>query len=228
MEVIQLKKEEANLRSQVVSLSQGIVSAEAQVREFDDRIRERQNQFRSEARDDLTKRQTQLNVLEGGLTAKQDTLQRMEIRSPVNGVVKVLYVTTVGGVAGAGKTLVEVVPLDDTLLIEARVKPSDIAYLRPGLPAKVHLSAFDSGLYGAMEAEVERISPDSQTEERTGTVYYRLYVRTRSNAIETPDGRLPILPGMVADVDVITGRRTVLAFLLRPIARGLQSTMGER
>ncbi|MBI3149154.1 MAG: HlyD family type I secretion periplasmic adaptor subunit [Betaproteobacteria bacterium] len=228
MEMIQLRKEEANLRSQVVANSQGAVSADAQVREFDDRIRERQNQFRSESRDDMSKRQTQLNSLEGGLAAKQDVLARTEVRSPVNGIVKVLYVTTVGGVASAGKTLVEVVPLDDTLLVEARVKPSDIAYLRTGLPAKVHVSAFDSGLYGAMDAVVERISPDSQTEERTGAVYYRLYVRTRSNAIETSEGRLAILPGMVADVDVITGRRTVLAFLLRPIARGLQSTMGER
>ena len=227
-ELIQLSKEEANLQSQLVSITQGQVTAEAQMGESDARIRGMLNQFRSEAREDMTKRQVLLNSLEGGLAAKEDVLVRTEIRSPVNGIIKILYVTTVGGVASAGRTLAEVVPLDDTLMVEAKVRPADIAFILPELPAKVRITAFDSGLYGAMEAVVERISPDSQTDERTGTVYYIIYVRTRENSIKTPQGDLSILPGMVAEVDVITGNRTVLDYLLQPITRGLQTALRER
>lgn len=227
VELIQLRKEEANLQAQVVTVQQGMVSSEAQVSEMQSRVAERTNQFRAEAREELAKREVQLRALEGSLTAKEDVLSRTEVKSPVDGIVKTLAVTTVGGVAVAGRTLVEIVPLGDTLLIEARVSPNDIAYIRPQQSAKVRITAFDTGLFGVMEGAVERISPDSQADEKTGQIYFRVYVRTKASSIEAPQGWLSIVPGMLADIDIITGQRTVLNYVLRPIARGLSRAMGE-
>jgi adhesin transport system membrane fusion protein len=226
-ELIQLRKEESNLRAQIVTVEQGMISSSAQVGEMQARIGGQVNQFRAEARDELSKREVQLRSLEGALGAKEDILNRTELRAPVDGVVKTLAVTTVGGVATPGRTLVEIVPLDDTLLVEARVSPSDIANIRPRQRAKVRITAFDSGMLGSLDGTVERVSPDSQTDEKSGETYFRVYVRTNVSSIETTQGKLFILPGMLADIDIITGKRTVMNYLLRPVARGLSRSMGE-
>lgn len=146
----------------------------------------------------------------------------------MNGIVKTLYITTIGGVASPGKSVIDIVPTNDSLLIEARIQPQDIAYIRVGDDAKVRITAFDSGALGSLDAKVELISPDSQADERSGSLYYKVQVRTHNGVVATQVGDLNILPGMVADVDVITGRRTIMSYILRPIVRGMSRAMSER
>lgn len=228
VEIINLQRERGNLSAQVIQTREGAAQAGAQIAEMSRRIDEKTSTFRSEAREDLAKKQIQLNALEGTLSGKQDILQRTLIRSPVAGIVKTLHITTIGGVASPGKSLVDIVPINDTLLIEARVQPQDIAYIKLGDEAKVKITAFDSGALGTIDAKVELISPDSQADERTGNLYYKIEVRTRRNIVSTQVGNLNILPGMVAEVDVITGHRTIMSYILRPIVRGMTKAMTER
>lgn len=228
IEVLNLQRERGNLNAQIIATRQGGIQANAQVAEMGRRIEEKLSTFRSEAREELAKKQVQLNALEGSLSGKRDVLQRTILKSPVAGIVKTLHITTVGGVAASGKDIIDIVPTNDTLLVEARIQPQDIAYIQRGSDAKVKITAFDSGALGAIDAKVERISPDSQADERSGALYYKIEVRTDKNVVNTQVGDLNILPGMVAEVDVITGHRTIMSYILRPIVRGMNKTMSER
>ncbi|KWF83507.1 hemolysin D [Burkholderia diffusa] len=227
-EITNLQRERGNLAAQIITTREGEAQASAQIAEAARKIEEKTSSFRSEAREELARKQIQLHALEGTLSGKEDILQRTLIRSPVNGIVKALYITTIGGVVTPGKSLVDIVPTNDSLLIEARIQPQDIAYIKLGNEAKVRITAFDSGALGSLDAQVELISPDSQADERSGSLYYKIQVRTHRNVVSTQAGNLNILPGMVADVDVITGRRTIMSYILRPIVRGMSRAMSER
>ncbi|TOY81856.1 HlyD family type I secretion periplasmic adaptor subunit [Burkholderia pseudomallei] len=227
-EITNLQRERGNLAAQIITTREGAAQASAQIAEASHKIEEKISTFRSEAREELARKQVQLQALEGTLSGKQDILDRTLIRSPVNGIVKTLYITTIGGVASPGKSVIDIVPTNDSLLIEARIQPQDIAYIRVGDDAKVRITAFDSGGLGSLDAKVELISPDSQADERSGSLYYKVQVRTHSSVVATQVGDLNILPGMVADVDVITGRRTIMSYILRPIVRGMSRAMSER
>ncbi|MEO0730059.1 MAG: HlyD family efflux transporter periplasmic adaptor subunit, partial [Pseudomonadota bacterium] len=148
-------------------------------------------------------------------------------RAPVAGIVKTVHVTTEGQVVKPGSDLVEIVPQDDTLLVEARVRPQDIAFLRPGQPALVKLTAYDFSLFGGLDGKLERIGADSITDDK-GETYYLIRVRTAKSHIGEAHEKLPILPGMVAEVDIITGARTVLAYLTKPLTRMRQVALTER
>ena len=145
----------------------------------------------------------------------------------MRGTIKQLLVNTIGGVVQSGMDLVEIVPLEDNLLIEAKIRPADIAFLRPGLKAIVKISAYDFSIYGGLEAKVEQISADTITDEE-GDSFYMVRVRTDQNYIDTPKGALPIIPGMLTDVDILTGKKTVLTYLLKPILRARERAMRER
>jgi len=228
VELMTLQREQANLRAQIVQVQQGNAQARAQMSEYATRAQEKISAFRGEAREELTRKQVQLKGLEGELSGREELLQRTVIRSPVDGLVKTLHITTIGAAAGPGKNVLDIVPINDTLLVEARVSPQDIAYIRPGMPAKIRITAFDSGALGTLTGEVDFISPDSQVDERTGAPYYRIQVRTRADGLTSVGQHVNILPGMVAEVDVITGRRTVMAYILRPVERALARALSER
>jgi len=228
LELLGLQRERGNLNAQIISTRQGGVQANAQVAEIGRRIEEKLSIFRSEAREDLAKKQVLLNALEGSLSGRRDVLQRTILKSPVDGIVKTLHITTVGGIAASGKNIIDIVPSNDVLLVEVRVLPQDIAYIKRGSAAKVKITAFDSGALGAIDAKVERISPDSQADERSGALYYKIEVSTDRSIVSTQVGDLNILPGMIAEVDVITGHRSVISYVLRPIVRGMSKTMSER
>lgn len=228
MEVISLRREETGMRAQLSTVEHGIVTAQSALAEADQRIGEKNAVFLTEAREELTRKRTQLAALEGGINAKADQLSRTVVVAPMRGIVKTLAITTLGGVAAPGRTIVELVPLEDNLLVEARVSPSEIAWIRPGQPANVRITAFDYAVFGTLEGEVISVSPDSVTDERKDQTYYRIKVRTRSNSVEGPAGPLLITPGMIAEVDVLTGRRTILEYLIKPVLRGLRSSMSER
>ncbi|WP_247309582.1 HlyD family efflux transporter periplasmic adaptor subunit [Ralstonia pseudosolanacearum] len=162
-----------------------------------------------------------LKVREG----RADQLRRTVITSPARGIVKDIRVSTIGGVVGAGGVLMEIVPLDDQLLIEARLSPRDIAFIHPGQEATVKITAFESSIYGSLPAKVERISPDTIEDQVDRRVYYyRVYALTQHAYLETKDGkRHPILPGMVATTEIRTGRRTVLDYLIKPLNRAAEA-----
>ena len=153
-----------------------------------------------------------------------DKVKQADIRAPVNGTIKRVLYNTVGGVVQPGKDIVEIVPLEDALLLEARVQPRDIAFLHPGQKTNVKLTAYDFTIYGGLEATLEHISADSVLDEK-GNAYYVVKVRTkRPNFGEN----LPIIPGMTAEVDILTGKKSVLSYLLKPVLRAKQYALTER
>lgn len=187
------------------------------------------SQYQVEARQDLAKISEEVDALAPIVRGRSDTLQRLTLRSPVRGVVKNLEVSTIGGVVPPNGKVMEIVPLDDRLLIETRMSPRDIAFIRPGQRASVKVTAYDYSVFGGLEGEVSSISPDTIRDEvNPNEYYYRVFVRTRSDALVNKAGRrFAIVPGMVATVDVHTGSKTVLQYLMKPLNRASEA-MRER
>jgi adhesin transport system membrane fusion protein len=165
-----------------------------------------------------------LNALNEGAVALADKVDKSQIKSPVRGRVQRLLANTVGGVVQPGKDIVEIVPLDDALVLEARIQPKDIAFIAPGQAATVKFSAYDFSIYGGMDAEVENISPDTVVDER-GNAFYLVRVRTKAARF---NDKLPIIPGMTAEVDILTGNKSVLAYLLKPVLKAKAYALRER
>lgn len=185
------------------------------------------NKFRSQALGELNEVQTQLSQLSSSLTAIGDRVDRSELRSPVDGVVNKVSLKTIGGVVEPAMKLVEVVPVDDKLKIIARVSPSEIAFLRPGQKVKVKVSAYDPQRYGALDGELVRIGANSVS-DREGKVSFEIEVRTDKNHLGDDAHPLPITPGMVAQTEIITGKRSILEYLLKPVFRARDRAFTER
>ena len=187
------------------------------------------SQYLVEARQDLAKVSEEVEALAPVVRGRSDTLQRLTLRSPVRGVVKNIEVSTIGGVVPPNGKVMEIVPLDDRLLIEARISPRDIAFIRPGQRASVKITAYDYSIFGGLEGEVSSISPDTIRDEVNPDIYYyRVFVRTRSDALVNKAGRrFPIVPGMIATADIHTGSKTILQYLLKPLNRA-QEALRER
>lgn len=196
-----------------------------QANELELQIAERYNRYRAEAANELTRVESDLGQITGLLTARRDQFDRTVVRAPVRGTIKNIRVNTVGGVIQPGQEIMEIVPLEDRLLVEAKVRPHDVAFLRPGLPAKVKLTAYDYTIYGALDGELELISPDTLREERRGVeeTYYRVLVRTQGSSLRAGGKDLPIIPGMTASVELRTGEKSVLDYLLKPAFRAREA-----
>jgi adhesin transport system membrane fusion protein len=195
--------------------------------EAENRLAEKTSSFRSEALQQLSNARVELGSLSETIKGSEDRVSRTTIKAPVGGIVKTVHVSTPGQVVQPGHNLVEIVPINDTLVVEAQVQPKDIAFLRPGQKALVKLTAYDFSIYGGLEGYVEHIGADSVTNER-GETYYVIRVRTGKSSLERNGEVLQIIPGMVADVDVLTGSKTVLAYLTKPLTRMRQTAMRER
>lgn len=187
-------------------------------------------EFYSKLLTQLNEDRSKLDALVAANAADSDRVKRTKVISPVKGIVKKLYVNTIGGVIQPGMEMMDIVPLDDTLLIEAKVKPADIGFIHPGQEAMVKISAYDYSIYGGLPGKVEQISADTITEKKTQKEesYYMVRVRTNKNFLGTKAHPLPIIPGMLATVDIITGRKSVLAYLLKPILKAKQNALTER
>ncbi|MBU2896667.1 HlyD family type I secretion periplasmic adaptor subunit [Vibrio hepatarius] len=181
--------------------------------------------FRSEQQEKLNQAQDKLSSLTESSVGLEDRVNRTIVISPVMGTVKTLNVNTVGGVIQPGMDIVEIVPSEDTLLVEAKIAPQDIAFLRPNLNAIVKFSAYDFTKYGGLEGKLEHISADTTTDEE-GNSYYLVRVRTKETSLNN-DVSLPIIPGMTASVDIITGKRTVMEYLLKPILGAKNNALKE-
>jgi membrane fusion protein, adhesin transport system len=227
IELLQLEREVNDLAGELESARLSVPRIETALVEAERRIEERSLSFRAEAQRELNAVQAEATALAEAITATADQVRRTDVRSPVRGTIKRLLVTTVGGVVQPGEDLVEIVPLEDSLLVEAQVRPADIAFLHPGQPAKVKVTAYDFSIYGGLEGVVEDISADTITDER-GESFYRIRVRTDDNALEHNGEILPIIPGMTAQVDILTGEKTVMDYLLKPILKAKERALRER
>lgn len=206
-----------------------VIRLQRQATELKGKIDEARNQFAVRAREEQVKNNADLDAQLQVMAGKADQLDRAVISSPVRGIVKDIQVNTVGGVLQPGGKLMEIVPLEDQLLVEARINPRDIAYIRPGLPATVKVTAYDSSIYGDLKGTVEVVSPDTlQDEVRRDQFYYRVYVRTQSAELKNRNGKtFPILPGMVANVEIKTGQKSVMDYLIKPLNK-LNEALRER
>lgn len=227
VEILRLRRQVNDLDGQLASTRTAIPRARAALAEAKERLAERTNQFRSQALTQLNDVQIRAAALRESSAAVADRVARAEVRAPLDGVVKQVKIATVGGAVRPGMDLVEIVPLEDALIVEARVPPADIAFLRPGLPARIKLSAYDYAIYGVLDGEIDWISADSIADEN-GDVFYLVHARTQAAALVVGDRRFPIIAGMTATVDVLTGRKTVLDYLLKPIRRTRDYALRER
>ena len=184
-------------------------------------------QFRVNAQKELDEKRNKLAQVTEGQVGLKDRVARTSVLSPVRGTIKTIKVNTVGGVVQPGMDLVEVVPLEDNLLVEARVLPKDIAFLRPGLPAIVKITAYDFAIYGGLQGTLEHISADTIQDDK-GNAFYLVRVRTGKSFLGDASKPLPIIPGMMANVDIITGKKSVLDYLLKPILRARYTALRER
>jgi adhesin transport system membrane fusion protein len=224
IDILRLERDISKNRGDAEQASAQIARAQAAIGESQRKAQEAELTFRNEARRDLAEAMGKLNALTEGAVALADKVTKSQIRSPVRGRVQRLLANTVGGVVQPGKDIVEVVPLDDTLVLEARVQPRDIAFIHPGQPATVKFTAYDFSIYGGLDAKVENISPDTVVDEK-GNAFYLVRVRTAKAGF---NDRLPIIPGMTAEVDVLTGDKTVLSYLLKPVLKVRDGALRER
>lgn len=224
VELLRLERDTARFRGERDMANAQIARVQAAISEANHKINEVELNFRNEMRKELTDAVGKENSLSQSGLGLADKVKHAAIRSPVKGTVKRLMVNTVGGVVQPGKDVVEVVPLEDALVLEAKVLPKDIAFLRPGQPAVVKFTAYDFSIYGGLDATLEHIGADSITDER-GNTFYMVRVRTKKASLGQ---NLPIIPGMVAEVDIITGQKSILSYLLKPVLRAKQAALSER
>ena len=227
VELLRLQREASSMLGDIAGTKLALPRVRSQLQEALKEIKEEQLQFSNNAKKELNEVQAELDALSATSVALADRLERTSIRSPVYGTVKQVLVNTVGGVIQPGMDLIEIVPLEDTLLVEAQIKPSDIAFLRPEQEAMVKFTAYDFTIYGGLDAQLEYISADSVTDEK-GNAYYQVRVRTNQNYLMGKEGKMPIIPGMVATVDILTGKKTILSYLLKPILKAKQTALRER
>ncbi|WP_332765865.1 HlyD family type I secretion periplasmic adaptor subunit [Pseudomonas koreensis] len=228
VEVLRLKRAEVETRGQLDATTLAIPRAESAIKEVQRKIDETRGKFRSEALTQLNEARTDLNKAQATGKALEDRVSRTLVTSPVRGIVNKLLVNTIGGVIQPGSDMVEIVPLDDTLLVEAKIRPQDIAFLHPGQEAIVKFTAYDYTIYGGLKAQLEQIGADTITDEDKKTTYYMIKVRTERSHLGTDEKPLLIIPGMVASVDIITGKKSVLSYLLKPIIRARAEALHER
>ncbi len=224
VEILRLERDVAKSRGDAEQAVAQIARVQAAIGEAQRKTQETELVFRNEARKELAEVVGKINTLNEGAVALADKVDKAQVKSPVRGRVQRLLANTVGGVVQPGKDIVEIVPLDDALVLETKVMPRDIAFIHPEQPATVKFTAYDFAVYGGLDAKVENISPDTVVDDR-GNAYYLVRVRTtQSNFSE----KLPIIPGMTAEVDILTGQKTVLSYLLKPVLRAQAYALRER
>jgi adhesin transport system membrane fusion protein len=227
VEIIQLERGIKEKQTELNGVLEAIPRAKSAIAEAEARINEMKKSTTAAAQAELAAKTAEMNTVKESLSALEDRKDRTEIKSPVNGTIKDMKINTVGGVVKPGDPIAEIVPVDDQLLVEVKIRPSDIARLRPDMPAMVKITAYDFTIYGGLKGRVVDISADTIKNEK-GESFYRIKVRTDENTLRRKDEILPIIPGMVASVDIMTGEKTVMEYLLKPIMKTVQNSMNEK
>ncbi len=227
MELLQLDRQIKERQTELNGVLSAIPRARSAIREANARIGEVKSAAKARAQTELSAQLVEMNAIKQGLAGLKDRKTRADIKSPVNGYIKDLKVYTEGGVVQPGQEFIEIVPKDDQLLIEARINPKDIAFLYPEQEGIVKITAYDFAIYGGLKAKVVGISPDAITDEE-GNSFYLVQMLTEENSLKRKGEVLPIIPGMVASVDILTGEKTVMEYLLKPLIKTLGNSLNER
>ncbi|MFK5892434.1 MAG: HlyD family type I secretion periplasmic adaptor subunit [Pseudomonadota bacterium] len=230
VKLIQVERQVIGFESEYEGVRSSLPRLSVAIKESLEKEKELTSNFQSKAREELNSTLAEIPRILESIESLQDKLTRTSVRSPVNGTIKQLLVNTIDGVIKPGMDLIEIVPLDDVLVIEAKIRPADIAYIFPGQKAKVKITAYDSSKYGSLDAEVifisaDSIKDDSGVKEET---FYRVKVKTDQNYLKSAGRQLPIIPGMITEVDILTGKKTVLDYLFKPILRAQDKALTER
>ena len=220
-ERISRRQEQDGLVSRLAQARSALAEAEARLTELDLQRRAEISTERSDALNQLT-------VIEQSLKRADDIVSRANLRAPVDGTVSVLNVNTIGSVIAPGEEILRVVPQDERLQVDARARPEDIAFLRPGLPARVKLTSFDFTIYGALDGQLIRIGADAEKDEATGEIFFPIIVETTSNTLSRNGENFEIRPGMIASIDIMTGEKTVLDYILQPFRKAQAEALRER
>ena len=200
-----------------------------QANDIQSQIVERTNKFRADANSELSRMEMELGQTNENLVGRADIVDRTTVTAPVRGTVKNVRVNTIGGVIQPGENILEIVPLEEQLLVEGKIRPGDVAFLHPGLPATVKITAYDYAIYGGLKGVVQYISPDTLKDDqkaaagRADDTYYRVLVLTDSSTLETGGKSLPIIPGMLASMEIRTGEKTILDYLLKPVFKAREA-----
>lgn len=227
VDMLRLRREITELTGELRTTRLALQRIGSAITEHHQRIEEKQLTFKAAATSELMQKKGELQAVEEAMTAASDKVVRTEVLSPVRGIVKEIKKRTIGGVIQPAEDILELVPLDDQLLVEARVTPADVAFLRPNQKATVKLTAYDFSIFGGLEGKLERISADTIRDEQ-GNDFFHIIVRTEKNHLKHKGEILPIIPGMVASVDVKTGEKSVLMYLMKPILKVKERALTER
>lgn len=225
-DLLKLQQEENETLSKIKTTQNSIPSLKSKIQEVKNKKQQAIEEFKNKAHEALNDALTEIAQIEQSKTAIEDRVKRTEVRSPVDGIIKKLNITTIGGVVQPGDDIVEIVPDDDKLIVEAKVLPRDIGFIRPGLKALVKFTAYDFTVYGGLSGKVIQISADTMTDDK-GNSYYLVRIKTDKNHLGNHQHPLKLLPGMVATVDIIVGKHSVLDYLLKPIIKAKENALRE-
>jgi adhesin transport system membrane fusion protein len=227
-ELITAQRELVDLQGRLAAARQGIARAQASISEAQSQLSEARFDFRQQALNERSEVTTKIAVNEQTIRGASARQERNELRAPVAGFVNDVQVATIGGFVNAGEKIMQIVPVGDKLLVEARVVPKDIAFIKVGDPANVKVTAYDFSIYGGLSGKVKNISADSIYDEVERQAYYIVLIETDGAFIVNNGRRLPIMPGMICDVEIITGRKSILTYLFKPVLRAFGEAMTER
>ncbi|WP_422370455.1 HlyD family type I secretion periplasmic adaptor subunit [Hoeflea sp.] len=228
IDLLRLDREIAQQQGQRETVNQSLKRLESALREAELQVMELDSQFKQEARRELGETLAEVSVLEATITGAEDRVRRTDIVSPVDGIVNTLDINTIGAFVQPGTVVAGVVPVTDTLLVEARISPKDVAFVQPGQKALVKLTAYDFSIYGGLEGSVSNVSADSIVNPETGETYYQVLVQTGDSQIGKGDVKHAIRPGMVASVEILTGEKSVLDYLIKPLSKARYEALTER
>ena len=226
-DMIRLEREMSGLREKLDSMRFSIPKSENGIRELESRIEDMRISFKSRAQKELSEVIGQISQNKESQNSLKDQVVRTMIKSPVKGIVKQLFVNTIGGVVRPGMDIIEIVPVDDKLLVEAQVRPNDIAFIHPGQDAMVKVTAYDYSIHGGLNGKVKSISADTITDNR-GQSYFLVKIETDKNFLGTSEKSLKIIPGMTVTVDILTGKKTVMNYIMKPIMKAKNEALTER
>ena len=227
VDFLKLKREANGIQNDIEAASLSLPRLQYAIDEYRSRREESKQEFINKAKQELNEVTAELSRLKTQQIAFSDQVDRTMVKSPVDGIIQKLYVNTVGGVIKPGADLVEIVPTSKKLYLEIKIKPSDIAFIHPGAEAMVKISAYDFAIHGGLVGTVVNISPDTITDKKDKT-FYLIYIETKKNYLGTKEHPLNIIPGMIANVDIVTGKKTVLQYILKPILKSKQYVFSER
>ncbi|QDB99294.1 HlyD family type I secretion periplasmic adaptor subunit [Mesorhizobium sp. 8] len=227
-EQIRVEREQTELNGQIKLASETIERSKAAIDEAQLQVNEVGLELRQEALNDLTQALADLSVVEETIRGATDRVARTDIRSPVDGIVNTLNVNTLGAFVQPGAVVADIVPTSETLLVEARISPRDVAFVRADQEALIKITAYDFSIFGGIEGKVANVTADSLVDEKTGEPYYQVRVTTDKSTLQRDGKTYSIIPGMICSVDIKTGRKTILNYLLKPINKAREEAMRER